>query len=144
MRASTVLYKEQNLERRFGQLTVYKPLLAKAIVCSRAGEYVVVNLLFEPQHEISNNVVCATTNASDQPAQTRSLIRAFGSRLNILRTEHHLEFLSLTGGCTDSSGSLLVKVPHCYGPNFVVAPIVCWFFMLGPYLLMRFMVSFLF
>ena len=40
--------------------------------------------LIEPQHEISNNVVCATSKASDQPAHTRSLIRAFTSRLNIL------------------------------------------------------------
>ena len=39
----------------------------------------------EPVHEISNNVVCATNKASDQPAHTRSLIRAFASRLNILR-----------------------------------------------------------
>ena len=38
----------------------------------------------EPRHEISNNVVCATSKASDQPAHTRSLIRAFASRLNIL------------------------------------------------------------
>ena len=35
-------------------------------------------------HEISNNVVCATSKASDQPADTRSLIRAFACRLNIL------------------------------------------------------------
>ena len=41
---------------------------------------------FEPRHEISNNVVhvCATGKASDQPAHTRSLIRALASRLNIL------------------------------------------------------------
>ena len=39
---------------------------------------------FEPQHEISNNVVCATSKASDQPALMRSLIRAFASCLNIL------------------------------------------------------------
>ena len=37
-----------------------------------------------PQHEISNNVVCATSKGSDQPAHTRSLIRAFASRLSIL------------------------------------------------------------
>ena len=30
-----------------------------------------------------------------------------------LRTEHHLEFLSLKGGCTGSSESTLVKMPHC-------------------------------
>ena len=40
--------------------------------------------LNEPLHEISNNVVCATSRASDQPAHTSSLIRAFASRLNIL------------------------------------------------------------
>ena len=34
--------------------------------------------------EISNNVVCATNKASDQPAHTRSLIRALASRLNSL------------------------------------------------------------
>ena len=38
----------------------------------------------EPVHEISNNLVCATSKASDQPAHTRSLIRAFASRLSIL------------------------------------------------------------
>ena len=31
-----------------------------------------------------------------------------------LLTEHHLEFLSLKVGCTDSSGSTLVKMPHCW------------------------------
>ena len=42
------------------------------------------NIKFEPRHKISNNVVCATTKASDQPAHTHSLIRAFASHLNIL------------------------------------------------------------
>ena len=32
---------------------------------------------FEPRHEISNNVVGATSKASDQPAHRCSLIRAF-------------------------------------------------------------------
>ena len=41
-------------------------------------------LINEPRHEISNNVVCATSKGSNQPAHTRSLIRAFASRLNIL------------------------------------------------------------
>ena len=40
--------------------------------------------LNEPVHEISNNVVYATSKASDQPAHTRNLIVAFASRLNIL------------------------------------------------------------
>ena len=39
---------------------------------------------YEPWHEISNNVVCATSKGSDQPAHMRSLIRAFSSRMNIL------------------------------------------------------------
>ena len=43
----------------------------------------IVNI-FEPRHGISNNVVCATSKASDQPARTRSLIRAFASCLNNL------------------------------------------------------------
>ena len=38
----------------------------------------------EPRHEISNNVVYATSNGSDQPAHMRSLIRAFASPWNIL------------------------------------------------------------
>ena len=40
--------------------------------------------IIEPLHEISNNLVCATSKASDQPAHTRRLIRAFASRLSIL------------------------------------------------------------
>ena len=31
-----------------------------------------------------------------------------------LLTEHHLEFLSLKGGCTGSPESTLVKIPHCW------------------------------
>ena len=43
-----------------------------------------LNIIIEPVHEISNNVVCATSKASDQPAHTRSLISAFACRSNIL------------------------------------------------------------
>ena len=38
----------------------------------------------KPVHEISNNVVCATSKSSDQPVHMRSLINAFASRLSIL------------------------------------------------------------
>ena len=31
-----------------------------------------------------------------------------------LLTEHHLEFLSLKGGCIGSSESILVKIPLCW------------------------------
>ena len=50
-----------------------------AVIMWRTG-----HIKFEPVHEISNNMVCATSKASDQPAHTRSLIRAFASRLSIL------------------------------------------------------------
>ena len=40
--------------------------------------------IYESVHEISNNVLCPTSKASDQPAHTHSLIRAFASRLSIL------------------------------------------------------------
>ena len=36
------------------------------------------------QHEIFNNVVCATSKSSNRPALTRSLIKPFARRLNIL------------------------------------------------------------
>ena len=62
----------------------------------------------EPVHEISNSVVCETSKASDQPAHTCSPL-----------TEHHLEFLSLKGGCRGSSESTLVKLLEisCTGSN---------------------------
>ena len=41
-------------------------------------------ILYEPVHEIANNVLCATSKASDQTAHTGRLIRAFASRLSIL------------------------------------------------------------
>ena len=44
----------------------------------------ILNQANEPRHEISNNVVFTINKGSDQPARTRSLIRAFASRLNII------------------------------------------------------------
>ena len=58
-------------------------------------------------------VVCSTSKSSNQPAYPRSLIRAFASRLNIIWVLHHLDFLSLKGGCTGSSESTLVKLSYC-------------------------------
>ena len=54
-----------------------------------------LELFIEPRHEISHNVICATSKGSDQPAHTHSLARAFASRLNKLPNEQNLEFLSL-------------------------------------------------
>ena len=47
-------------------------------------QYNMNRLKNEPVHEISNNVLYATSKASDQPGHMRSLIRAFASRLSIL------------------------------------------------------------
>ena len=59
------------------------------ITCASATHMWYFLLVFlsinEQRHEISNNVVCATSKVSDQPAQMHSLIRAFASRLNMLR-----------------------------------------------------------
>ena len=41
-------------------------------------------LLYEPVHEISNNVVCATSKASGQPTLMHSLIGAFACHLDII------------------------------------------------------------
>ena len=46
--------------------------------------YMLKFLIIEPRHVTSNNVVCVISKGSDQPAHTRSLIRAFASRLYIL------------------------------------------------------------
>ena len=66
------------------------------------------NNTFEPLHEISNNVVCATSKASDQPAHKRSLVRAFASQLNSIWVLSYW-LLSIKGGCLGSSESTLVK-----------------------------------
>ena len=45
----------------------------------------------------------------------QSLCFSLAYSMNVqLLTEHHLEFLSLKGGCTGSSESTLVKIPHCW------------------------------
>ena len=41
-------------------------------------------ITYEPRHEISNNVLSATSKTSDQPAHTRNLIKVFATHLNIL------------------------------------------------------------
>ena len=59
-----------------------------------------------PQLEVSNNVVCATSKVSDQPAHMCSLIRTFSSRLNIIFNE-----CQATGG-TSLGVSNLKRRPH--------------------------------
>ena len=43
-----------------------------------------------------------------------------------LLTEHHLDFLSLKGGCTGSTQSTHVKMPHCW-KSHVMAQLFCTF-----------------
>ena len=69
---------------------------------SKDQNVLLCGLITEPPHEISNNVLCATSKASDQPAMSVKLL-----------TEHHLEFLSFKGGCTGSYESTIVKMSHC-------------------------------
>ena len=41
-----------------------------------------------------------------------------------LLTEHYLKFLSLKGGCTGSSESTLVKMPHCLKSHVAAQKII--------------------
>ena len=65
-------------------LVVFTKIFKKLADSKKACKIVHPACRGEPQHEITNNVVCATSKASDQPAHTCSLIRAFASDLNIL------------------------------------------------------------
>ena len=58
---------------------------------------------------IANNVVCAYA----QSDQSLCLSLEYFMSVKLL-TEHHVEFLSLKGGCTGSFESTLVKLPHCW------------------------------
>ena len=67
-----------------------------------------------PWHEISNNVRPAKPQISlgiRQSDQSICLSLDYSVAVKLL-TEHHLEFLSLKGGCTGSSESTLVNLPH--------------------------------
>ena len=62
-----------------------KPLNANGILNNKvSGLQPFMTIQYDPVCEISNNVVCATSKASDQPAHTCSLIRAFASGFSIL------------------------------------------------------------
>ena len=50
----------------------------------------------------------------------RSLCKSLEYSMNIkLPAEHHLEFVSLKGGCTGSLESTVVKMPHCWKSHVV-------------------------
>ena len=56
--------------------------------------------------------------AYEQPDQSLCLSLEYSITLRLL-TGHHLEILSLKGGCTGSSESILVKMPHCWKSHVV-------------------------
>ena len=49
-----------------------------------------------------------------------------------LLTEHHLEFLSLTGGCRGSSESTLVKMSNCWKSHAAAQMNISGFSMVRP------------
>ena len=72
-----------------------------------------ISELNKKSREISNNVVCATSKASDQPVRIRAVSHEYSLTVRLL-TEHHLVFFSFKAVCTGSSESVLVKMPHCW------------------------------
>ena len=81
----------------------------------RAGLY-----KFEPRHEISNNVVDATSKASDQPARTRSLINSFCMRfcyLLVLFLKINLFEISSECQTVFDQDQARHDVGHYLGPN---------------------------
>ena len=62
-------------------------------------------------------MVCATSKAAYEQSDQRLCLLLNYSMTVKLVTEHHLAFLSLKRGCTGSSESTLVKMPHCWKPH---------------------------
>ena len=78
--AGMIMVRFRNLHSAFSRIT------CTLIWYQASSTYICEDckVIIEPLHEIFNNVVSATSKASDQPVHTRSLIRAFASRLNII------------------------------------------------------------
>ena len=79
--------------------------------------------LLESRHEISKNVLCATSKASDQPAHMRSLISGFVSRLKTLRVLScglNIIWSFLAKKEAAQADSILVKMPHGLKSHVVV------------------------
>ena len=63
--------------------------------------------------------------ANAQSDQSLCLPLEYSMSVKLL-AEHHLELLSLKGGCTGSSESTLVKMPHCWKSR--AAAQICYLF----------------
>ena len=96
-----IWYNEQIgcAKKKFISLFLHVKVITPIVYAINITDLPSVRNTFEPRHDISNNVEFATCNAS----MTVKLL-----------TEHHLQFLSLTGGCTGSSESIHVKMPSCW------------------------------
>ena len=62
--------------------------------------------------------------AYGQSDQSLCLSLEYSTAVKLL-TEHHLKFLSLKGGCTGSSESTLVKIPHCWKSHVTAQMTFC-------------------
>ena len=57
----------------------------------------------------------------------QSFCKSLEYSMNIkLLTEHHLEFVSLKGGCTGSFESTLVKMAHCWKSRITAHMFECY------------------
>ena len=79
----TIKFSNMRLQRLVGAYFTQNTTLFE-VMCRGPIMALTGNNIIEPVHEISNNVAYANSKASDQPAHTSSLIRAFASRLSIL------------------------------------------------------------
>ena len=93
------------------------------------------NIWHELRHKISNNVVCVTSKGSDQPAHTRSLIRAFASRLNILRVLSYwlniIWSVQASKQAVQARLSLYISKYHIVGNRISRLICVMWHLMIG-------------
>ena len=75
-----------SLNKAWLSVSIPHGVMGQSAVCDYdiSSLYSFVESIIEPRHEVFNNVICATSKASDQSAHTRSLLRAFACHLNIL------------------------------------------------------------
>ena len=74
--------------------------------------------IFEPQGDFQHCSMCdqqrlRSSYAFVQSDQNLCLLLKYSTTVKLL-TEYNFEFISLKGGCTSSSESTFVKIPHCW------------------------------
>ena len=94
--------------------------------------YPILTLLIDSYNDLYNNVVQCMCDqqrlrsacAYAQSDQSFCLSLEYSISVKLL-TKHHLEFLSLKGGCSGSSESTLVKISHYLKLHVVDHYVVC-------------------